>query len=134
LKIVCDEGVPRALARRLRALGLDISPPDTEWRGLSNGKLAATAAKAGFDVLLSNDKNMIFQLNLAMIEIAIVTIPTNRRHSIVPRSEDIADTLRRASPRQHISIELDGRRTVRRWGAEGATIADAMTPVAPFET
>ena len=86
----------------------------------------------GFDVLLSNDKNLVFQLNLATIQIAIVTLPTNRQRIIVRRSQDIADTLRRVRPRQHVAIELDGRRTVRRSGFAGAVVMESMAPVAPF--
>jgi hypothetical protein len=133
VRVVCDEGVPRALARRLRILGIDVSPLPPQWRGLSNGRLIGAVAAAGYDVLLSNDKNIIFQLNIATLKIAVVTLPTNRRQSVVPRSEDIASTLRSVLPGQHISIELNGGRTLRWSGSEGAIFADEMPPVAPFD-
>ena len=132
MKVVCDEGVPRALGRRLRELGIEVSPPAPQWRGFANGRLVAAAAAAGFDVLLSNDKNLIFQLNLLTMEIAIVTLPNNRRESLVPRSEDIADTLRRVLPGQCVAIQTDGVRTLRRRGFGDATVVDALPPIAPF--
>ena len=122
-------GSPRP---RSRELGLEVSPPAREWRGFSNGRLIAAVAAAGFDVLLSNDKNLIFQLNLATVRIAIVTLPNNRRRSLIARSEDIADTVRRTLPRQFAAMEADGRRTVRRLGATGEIIVEAMPPLAPF--
>ena len=133
MKVVCDEGVPRALARRLRYLGIDVSPLPPQWRGLSNGRLITAVTAAGFDVLLSNDKNMIFQLNIATLKIAIVTLPTNRRQSVVPRSEEIVSTVNSVLPGQHIAIKLSGGRTLRRSGPEGATFTDEMPPVAPFD-
>jgi hypothetical protein len=108
-------------------------PQAPEWRGLSNGRLIAAAAQAGFDVLLSSDKNLLFQMNLATMQIAIVTLPTNCRQSIVPGSEDIADTLRGALPGQHVAIELDGRRIVRSASSGGEIMVEAMAPVAAFD-
>jgi len=132
VKIACDEGVPRPLVRRLQGLGLDVSPQPPAWRGLSNGRLIAAVASAGFDVLLSNDKNLVHQHNLLNLEIGIVTLPTNKLDSLVPRSADIAATLLRVSRRQFVAIGLDGRCVRRQMGPSGTLVEDELQPLTPF--
>jgi len=55
------------------------------WDRLLNGQLIAAAEAAGFDVLLTTDKNMRYQQNLKGCRIAFVVIgnqqwPTLRRY------------------------------------------------------
>jgi hypothetical protein len=55
------------------------------WDRLTNGDLIAAAEDAGFEVLLTTDKNMRYQQNLKDRKIAFVVIgnqqwPTLRRH------------------------------------------------------
>ncbi len=118
MRIDCDEGVPRGLGRSLRELGLDVTP----------------APRARFDVPLSNDKNLVIQLNPAALRFAIVTLPTNQRPVLIPGAADIAETLQHASPGRCIAIGLDGRRTVHRLGEsasdpEGVAAARAIRPL-----
>lgn len=58
MRAVIDEGVPRRLAGTLRSLGLKVSPFPPEWKGLSNGKLLSAAEEAGFDCMLTCDRNI----------------------------------------------------------------------------
>ena len=58
---------------------------DRGWDRLSNGDLIAAAEAAGFDVLLTTDKNLRYQQNLRGRKIAFVVIgnqqwPILRRH------------------------------------------------------
>jgi hypothetical protein len=47
------------------------------WAELVNGTLIRAAQDAGFDVLVTADKNMAFQQNLKARKLAIVVLPTN---------------------------------------------------------
>src|SRR5260370_16694720 len=49
---------------------------DRGWDRLSNGDLLAEAERAGFDVLLTADKNIRYQQNLSGRRIAIVVLST----------------------------------------------------------
>jgi hypothetical protein len=46
------------------------------WDTLSNGELLAEAERAGFDVLLTADKNIRYQQNLSGRTVAIVVLST----------------------------------------------------------
>ena len=48
------------------------------WSALENGELLAAAEGAGFEVLLTADKNLRYQQNLTARRIAILELPTNR--------------------------------------------------------
>ncbi|HZI57827.1 MAG TPA: hypothetical protein VFF39_13680, partial [Verrucomicrobiae bacterium] len=58
--ILFDQGAPRGIARWL--LGHTVKEARTEgWDRLTNGELLKAAEEAGFDVLLTTDKNLRYQ-------------------------------------------------------------------------
>jgi predicted nuclease of predicted toxin-antitoxin system len=77
VKVLFDQNVPRPLARfltshevtRLAELG---------WQELANGELIAAAETAGYDVLITADKNLRYQQNLADRRIAIIILPSGQ--------------------------------------------------------
>jgi predicted nuclease of predicted toxin-antitoxin system len=70
MRILLDESVPERLGDLLE--GHSWSSVRREgWAGLNNGKLLAAAAGI-FDLLLTADKNMEFQQNLATLPVSIV--------------------------------------------------------------
>ena len=48
------------------------------WAQLKNGELLDAAESAGFEVLITADKNLRYQQNLSGPRIAIIELPTNR--------------------------------------------------------
>src|SRR4029077_1578318 len=48
------------------------------WEQLKNGELLNAAEADGFEVLITADKNLQYQQNLASRRIAIIELPTNR--------------------------------------------------------
>ena len=85
-RVILDEGVPRSLARHLRDIGIDAAPFPNGMKQLSNGRLLAEIERQGFDVLLTNDKQMRFQQNLTGKSVAIVSLPTNIKAAAKPAS------------------------------------------------
>ncbi len=85
--VLFDQGTPRGLARWLT--GHTVKEAKAQgWDGLSNGDLLTEAEKAGFDVLITTDKNIRHQQNLAKRRIAIVVVgnplwPVLRLHADV---------------------------------------------------
>ena len=73
MRILFDQGVPKGLAASLRghhvtqarALG---------WERISNGVLLKLAEESGFDLILTTDKNVRYQQNLADRKISIVVL------------------------------------------------------------
>lgn len=73
MRILFDNGTPNPIARSLaehevayaRQLG---------WQELKNGDLPRQAEEAGYELLLTSDKNMRYQQNLSKRKIAIVVL------------------------------------------------------------
>ncbi|MGL5115893.1 MAG: hypothetical protein ACRC7C_11280 [Beijerinckiaceae bacterium] len=131
MKVVVDEGVPRALVKALRDIGIDAYRFPHEWRGLTNGKLIAVAEKAGFDRLLTNDRNMANQTNLGGRLIGVIALPSNRAAVILHRANDIADTLMRSVAGQHVIVNMDGSRIARTL-LDGAPEESGLPPITSF--
>lgn len=95
--ILFDQGTPRGIAPALvghavtevRAMG---------WETLSNGDLLGAAEAHGFDVLLTTDKNLRYQQNLASRKIAIVVLGNSRWRLIRPLLSEIAAAVNAATP------------------------------------
>jgi hypothetical protein len=96
--VLFDNGTPRTLARYLihrhtvteaRALG---------WDELENGDLLKAAEAKGFEVLLTTDKNIRYQQNLAERNIAIVVLGKGRWTLIEPHFARIVAAVDAATP------------------------------------
>lgn len=131
MKVVVDEGVPRQLVQALKERGIDASRFLPGWAGAANGALLAALEEHGFYVLLTNDRNIASQQSLHGRNIAVVALPHNKRRLILERADDIADTIRRAGPGQHVVMMLDGTRAVIRTD-KGGTVREELPPVPPF--
>lgn len=73
--ILFDHVTPRGIARFLPGHTVT-KAKDRGWDKLTNGDLLAEAERAGFDVLLTADKNMRYQQNLTGRRIALVVLST----------------------------------------------------------
>jgi hypothetical protein len=76
------------------------------WSTLLNGKLLQVAEEAGFDVLLTTDKNLVYQQNLSQLKIAIVVLGRNRWNLIQPALDRIAKAVSAAKPGSYTLIEI----------------------------
>jgi hypothetical protein len=75
MHILFDHGVPAPLAGHLPRHVVE-KARDRGWDRLKNGDLLAQATLAGFDMLVTTDKNMRYQQNLEDRRIAIVVLST----------------------------------------------------------
>lgn len=72
-RVLFDENIPRRLRRDL--VEYEVRTVQEEgWTGLKNGELLRLAHKT-FAVLLTGDKRLPFQQNIATFQIGIVVIP-----------------------------------------------------------
>jgi hypothetical protein len=78
----------------------------TGWDTLSNGDLLATAEQAGFDVLLTADKNMRYQQNLEGRRIALVVLSTPQWPVVKLHLGRIAAAVNAAAPGSYTEVEL----------------------------
>ena len=84
--ILFDHGTPAPLRLILKDHTVR-KAKDLGWDTLSNGELLKAAEEAAFDLLLTTDKNIRFQQNLAKRMIAIVVLG-NPRWPVVRRYAD----------------------------------------------
>lgn len=83
MRILLDEDVPRRLGREL--VGHDVSTvPGMGWASVKNGILLDLATAAGFEVLMTCDRGMQYQQNVATLGLAVVVlaVPNKRLDTI----------------------------------------------------
>lgn len=73
MKILFDNGTPKPIALELPGHEVSLARR-IGWHELRNGELLAKAEAAGFDVLLTTDKNLRYQQNLSGRRISIVVL------------------------------------------------------------
>lgn len=76
------------------------------WDTLKNGELLAAAEAGGFDVLLTTDKNMPYQQNLAGRKIAVVVLGQQQWPSIRPHVGRIVEAIEAAMPGSYTEVEF----------------------------
>jgi predicted nuclease of predicted toxin-antitoxin system len=104
MRILLDESLPRKL--RLELPGHDAQTVQKRgWSGLKNGALLREASQE-FQVLLTGDRNLEFQQNLATLSIAVVVMVAvnNRIETLRPLIPDVLEALRTIQPGQFVRI------------------------------
>lgn len=104
-----DEGVPRPLAARLRALGVDATAFPHEWKQLSNGKLLDAVEQQGFQILITNDKNIPYQQNISKRAIAVLVLPTNHLRLVLALATAISAATRMTELGKSFMLDRSGR-------------------------
>ena len=73
MKVLFDQGTPVPLRRYLHSHEVTTAY-ELGWSTLQNGSLISQAEAAGFDVLVTTDKNWKYQQNLSERSLAIVVL------------------------------------------------------------
>src|SRR2546423_4959125 len=105
--ILFDHGTPRGITRAL----LEHVVKETRaqgWDRFANGELLAAAEEAGFDVLLTTDKNLRYQQNLQGRKIAIVVLGKGRWRLIKPCLAQVVAAVNAAKPGTYTEVDIPG--------------------------
>ncbi len=73
MKILLDECVTKKLKTHLQEFDV-FTVYEMNWSGIKNGKLMSLCIENNFDILLTIDKNLIFQHNLENYAITIIVL------------------------------------------------------------
>jgi predicted nuclease of predicted toxin-antitoxin system len=103
--ILFDHVTPAGIARFLPDHTVT-KAKDRGWDTLTNGDLLAEAERAGFDVLLTADKNMRHQQNLRGRRIALVVLSTPQWPVVRLHVARIATAVNAATPGSYIDVNL----------------------------
>lgn len=95
MKILIDECIDRRLARQLSG-HIVKTVPQMGWAGIKDGELLRLA-EIEFDVFITVDRNLPFQQNLAVLDLAVLVLqaPSNRLvdlQVLLPKILAIVDT------------------------------------------
>ena len=73
---------------------------------MENGKLLYEAEAAGFDVLVTTDKNLSYQQNLTGSKIAVVVLGKGHWTLIQPYVAQIVAAVNAATPRSFTEVDI----------------------------
>jgi hypothetical protein len=105
MRVLFDHVTPVGIARALRGHAVT-KAKQRGWDTLSNGALLKQAEDAGFDVLVTADKNMRYQQNFKGWKIALVVLSTPQWPVVKLHLEKIAAAVDAATPGSYIEVDL----------------------------
>lgn len=76
------------------------------WHELENGELILAAEQAGFEVLLSTDKNIRYQQNLRGRKIALVILGNSQWPILQLHLDKVVAAVNACSPGSYIEVEI----------------------------
>jgi hypothetical protein len=103
--ILLDHGTPAPLSLFLKGHTVR-KAKDLGWDTLTNGELLKAAEDAAFDLLLTADKNIRFQQNLAKRVIAIVVLGNPRWPVLRQHIERVVAAVNAAKPGTYSEVEI----------------------------
>ncbi len=104
--VLFDNGTPRTLARYLIEHHAVTEARARGWDELENGELLTVAEAAGFEVLVTTDKNLSYQQSLAGRKIAVVVLGQGRWSVIKRYVTQIAVVVDAATPGSFTEVEM----------------------------
>ena len=105
--ILFDQATPVPMIPYLK--GHDIrTAAQQRWDRLKNGELLRAAEDAGFDLLLTTDKNMSYQQNLAGRKIAVMILSRQQWPQLRPHVDRVVNALSTIQPGSYTVVEIPG--------------------------
>ena len=105
MRILFDHGTPAPLIPFLAGHTVT-KAKDAGWDRLVNGELLTAAEEAGFEILITTDKNIVTQQNLKGRAIAIVVLGNSQWRIVQRHVRKIASTVNAATPGRYVEIEI----------------------------
>jgi hypothetical protein len=104
--VLFDNGTPRTLARFLIDRHTVTEARARGWQQLGNGELLNEAEAAGFEVLVTTDKNLSYQQNFADRKIAVVVLGQGRWSLIRPHVAEVVAAVNAATPGSFAEVDF----------------------------
>jgi hypothetical protein len=104
--VLFDNGTPRTLARFLIDRHMVTEARARGWQELENGDLLNAAEGAGFEVLVTTDKNLSYQQNLTGRKIAIVVLGQGRWSLIRHHVAEVVAAVLAATPGSFAEVDI----------------------------
>lgn len=105
MKILFDQGTPVPLRNALSRH--DVATAfERGWQMLQNGELLTAAEAAGFEALVTTDKNMRHQQNPDGRRLAILVLPTTDWRRIRNHADLVAQAIERLTPGAYVELSF----------------------------
>jgi hypothetical protein len=104
MRILFDHGTPSGIIPRLTGHAVT-EARDRGWDRISNGDLLDVAESAGFDILLTTDKNMRYQQNLTGRRISIVALGNSQWPIVRLHLDKISAAVNAVAPGSFAQVE-----------------------------
>jgi hypothetical protein len=105
MRILFDQGVPRGLAASLRDHEVS-EARQLKWERISNGALLKLAEEAGFNLVVTTDKNVRHQQNLSGRIISIVVLGQSPWWLVRQHLDAIVAAVNAATPGSFFEVEI----------------------------
>jgi predicted nuclease of predicted toxin-antitoxin system len=106
--ILFDNGIPAPLRYALKGHTV-VEAIERGWDTLANGELLAVAEAAGFEVLLTTDKNMRYQQNLKGRKIVFVVLGNSQWPVVRRYVERVVVAVDAAMPGSYTEVDIPFR-------------------------
>ena len=106
MKILLDECLPKELARHLK--GHDCKTvTQTGWSGKSNGELLSLAISAGYEIFLTIDQGIPFEIRTHAVKIPVIIMRpmSNKLSDILPFVGRVLALLSKKLPPQFYTLD-----------------------------
>jgi predicted nuclease of predicted toxin-antitoxin system len=103
--ILFDNNTPRGLARFLSGHSVEEARM-RGWDQLVNGELIAVAEQAGFEVMVTADKNIRYQQNLEARKIALVVLENSQWPMVKQVAVKIVAAVNAAQPGSYVEVDV----------------------------
>jgi hypothetical protein len=107
--VLFDNGTPRTLARFLIDHHTVTEAPARGWGDLENGELLTAAESSGFEVLVTTDRNIVYQQNLTGRKIAIVVLGKGRWTLIKAHVAQVVAAVDKAEPGSYTEVPIPSK-------------------------
>jgi glutamate racemase len=105
VRVLFDQGTPAPLRRHLSAHQVSTAF-ELQWQALKNGELIERAETEGFEVLVTTDRNLKYQQNLAGRRIAVVVLSTTSWPRIEKHVAAVTDAVDGVTPGAYREVQI----------------------------
>jgi hypothetical protein len=105
MRILFDQGTPAPLRYQLQGHQVALAY-EQGWSTLENGALLSAAEAAGFEVLITTDRNLRYQQNLTSRKIAVIVLSAPSWPRVQKIGDKILQALKTIKPNDYLEIEV----------------------------
>ncbi len=105
MRVMLDHSAPAPLRQHLTG-HVVTEAFERGWERLGNGSLLTAAETAGFEVLVTSDKNIRYQQNLKRRKIAIVVLGRGQWPALRPHVQLVLNAVNGATPGSYIEVKI----------------------------